>query len=154
MKAPKVAVVLGSKSDLPALPGGEELLGRFGIGYDVIVASAHRQPKKVANLASKAEAKGYEVIIAVAGYAAHLAGVVAAHTTLPVIGVPLDGSPLNGVDSLYSMAMMPAGVPVATVTVGKAGVKNAAVLAAEILALKYPKVKKALVDFRKEMARG
>ena len=154
MKAPQVAVVLGSKSDLPALPGGEELLGRFGIGYDVIVASAHRQPKKVANLASKAEAKGYEVIIAVAGYAAHLAGVVASHTTLPVIGVPLDGSPLNGVDSLYSMAMMPAGVPVATVTVGKAGVKNAAVLAAEILALKYPKVKKALVDFRKEMARG
>jgi len=154
MKAPKVAVVLGSKSDLPALPGGEELLGRFGIGYDVIVASAHRQPKKVANLASKAEAKGYEVIIAVAGYAAHLAGVVASHTTLPVIGVPLDGSPLNGVDSLYSMAMMPAGVPVATVTVGKAGVKNAAVLAAEILALKYPKVKKALVDFRKEMAKG
>lgn len=154
MKSPKVAVVLGSKSDLPALPGGEELLGRFGIGYDVIVASAHRQPKKVASLASRAEAKGYEVIIAVAGYAAHLAGVVAAHTTLPVIGVPLDGSPLNGVDSLYSMVMMPAGVPVATVTVGKAGVKNAAVLAAEILALKYPKVKKALVDFRKEMAKG
>ena len=154
MKAPKIIVVLGSKSDLPALPGGEELLERFGIGYDVVVASAHRQPKKVANLASKAEAKGYEAVVAVAGYAAHLAGVVAAHTTLPVIGVPLDGSPLNGVDSLYSMAMMPAGVPVATVTVGRAGVKNAAVLAAEILAIKYPKVKKALVEFRREMAKG
>ena len=154
MKAPKAAVILGSKSDLPTLPGGEELLQRFGIGYEVIVASAHRQPRKVASFAGKAEEKGYEVIIAVAGYSAHLAGVVAAHTTLPVIGVPLDGSPLQGVDSLYSMVMMPAGIPVATVTVGKAGVKNAAVLAAEILALKYPKVKKALIEFRKELARG
>lgn len=154
MKAPKVAIVLGSKSDLPALPGGEELLQRFGIGYEVTVASAHRQPRKVAGLAKKAEERGYEVVIALAGYAAHLAGVLAAHTPLPVIGVPLDGSPLQGVDSLYSMAMMPAGVPVATVTVGRAGVKNAAVLAAEILALKYPAVKRALSEYRRELARG
>lgn len=154
MKAPRVAVVLGSKSDLPFLPGGEELLQRFGIGYDVLVASAHRQPQRVANFAKKAEGKGYEVVIALAGYAAHLAGVLASHTPLPVVGVPLDGSPLQGVDSLYSMAMMPAGVPVATVTVGKAGVKNAAVLAAEILALKYPHVRKALAEYRRELARG
>ncbi len=154
MKKPKIAVVLGSRSDLPALPGGEELLQRFGIDYDVIVASAHRQPQKVANLAKKAEQKGYEVVVALAGYAAHLAGVLAAHTPLPVIGVPLDGSPLQGVDSLYSMAMMPAGIPVATVTVGKAGVKNAAVLAAEILALKYPAVRKTLAEYRRELARG
>jgi 5-(carboxyamino)imidazole ribonucleotide mutase len=154
MKKPRVAVILGSKSDLPALPGGEELLERFGIEYKVIVASAHRQPRKVANFAAKAEKEGFEAIIAVAGYAAHLAGVVAAGTILPVIGVPLDSSPLRGVDSLYSMAMMPAGVPVATVTVGKAGVKNAAVLAARILALKYPAVKKALEEYVKELARG
>ena len=154
MKTPRVAVVLGSKSDLPTLPGGEQLLQRFGIDYKIIVASAHRQPAKVTALAKKAEKEGYEVVIAIAGYAAHLAGVLAAQTPLPVIGVPLDGSPLNGIDSLYSMAMMPAGVPVATVTVGKAGVKNAAVLAAEILALKYPKVKKALEEFRKELAKG
>jgi 5-(carboxyamino)imidazole ribonucleotide mutase len=152
--APKVAVVLGSKSDLPSLPGGEELLQRFGIEYDVVVASAHRQPARVANFAKRAESKGYEVVIALAGYAAHLAGVLAAQTPLPVIGVPLDGSPLKGVDSLYSMAMMPAGVPVATVTVGKAGVKNAAVLAAEILALKYPKVKEELMAYRRRLARG
>lgn len=154
MKKPRVAVILGSKSDLPALPGGEQLLERFGIEYKVIVASAHRQPRKVANFAAKAEKEGFEAIIAVAGYAAHLAGVVAAGTILPVIGVPLDSSPLQGVDSLYSMAMMPAGVPVATVTVGKAGVKNAAVLAARILALKYPPVKKALEEYVKELARG
>ena len=154
MKKPRVAVILGSKSDLPALPGGEELLERFGIEYKVIVASAHRQPRKVANFAAKAEKEGFEAIIAVAGYAAHLAGVVAAGTILPVIGVPLDSSPLRGVDSLYSMAMMPAGVPVATVTVGKAGVKNAAVLAARILALKYPPVKKALEEYVKELAKG
>ena len=154
MKKPRVAVILGSKSDLPALPGGEELLARFGIDHQVTVASAHRQPRKVATFAKKAEDNGFEVIIAVAGYAAHLAGVVAAGTTLPVIGVPLDSSPLQGVDSLYSMVMMPAGVPVATVTVGKAGVKNAAVLAAEILALKYPAVKTALLEFRKEQAKG
>lgn len=154
MKKPRIAVILGSKSDLPALPGGEQLLERFGIEYKVIVASAHRQPRKVANFAAKAEKEGFEAIIAVAGYAAHLAGVVAAGTILPVIGVPLDSSPLKGVDSLYSMAMMPAGVPVATVTVGKAGVKNAAVLAARILALKYPPVKKALNEYTKELARG
>jgi 5-(carboxyamino)imidazole ribonucleotide mutase len=154
MKKPRVAVILGSKSDLPALPGGEQLLERFGIEYKVIVASAHRQPRKVANFAAKAEKEGFEAIIAVAGYAAHLAGVVAAGTILPVIGVPLDSSPLQGVDSLYSMAMMPAGVPVATVTVGKAGVKNAAVLAARILALKYPPVKKALEEYVKELAKG
>jgi 5-(carboxyamino)imidazole ribonucleotide mutase len=154
MKKPRVAVILGSKSDLPALGGGEELLERFGIDYRVIVASAHRQPRKVANFAARAEKDGFEAIIAIAGYAAHLAGVVAAGTILPVIGVPLDSSPLAGVDSLYSMAMMPAGVPVATVTVGKAGVKNAAVLAARILALSHPAVKKALEEYRKELAKG
>ena len=110
----------GRERELPALPGGEQRLERFGIEYKVVVASAHRQPRKVANCAAKAEKEGFEAIIAVAGYAAHLAGVVAAGTILPVIGVPLDSSPLKGVDSLYSMAMMPAGVPVAGPVLGLA----------------------------------
>jgi phosphoribosylaminoimidazole carboxylase PurE protein len=154
MSKPRVAIIVGSKSDLPFLPEGERLLTRLGIDSRVIVASAHRQPQKVRNIARTAETKGYEVLIAAAGYAAHLAGVLAAGTTLPVIGVPLDTSPLKGMDALLSMAQMPAGVPVATVTVGRSGVKNAAVLAARILALKYPPVKEAIQQYRKELAKG
>jgi phosphoribosylaminoimidazole carboxylase PurE protein len=151
---PRIAVVLGSTSDLPYLAGLEELLARFGIAHEVVVASAHRQPEKVAAFARSAEARGCEVVVACAGYAAHLAGVLAALTPLPVIGVPLDSSPLKGMDSLLSMVQMPGGVPVATVTIGKSGVKNAAVLAAQILALKYPAVKKAVTAYRKELAKG
>jgi 5-(carboxyamino)imidazole ribonucleotide mutase len=154
VKTPKIAIVLGSKSDLPFLADVERLLGRFGIGHQVVVASAHRQPAKVAAFARGAEKAGYEVLVACAGYAAHLPGVIAALTTLPVIGVPLDTSPLRGEDALLSIVQMPGGIPVAAVTIGKAGVKNAAVFAAEILALKYPAVKTALLAYRKELARG
>jgi 5-(carboxyamino)imidazole ribonucleotide mutase len=154
MKAAKIAIVLGSKSDLPYLADVEPLLERFGIGHRVLIASAHRQPAKVAAFARGAEKEGYEVIVACAGFAAHLPGVIASLTTLPVIGVPLDTSPLRGEDALLSIVQMPAGIPVAAVTIGKAGVKNAAVLAAEILALKHPSVKERLVAYRRELSRG
>lgn len=154
MSRPKVAVVLGSKSDLPYLAGLGELLDRFGIGHRVVVASAHRTPAKVAAFARSAQKNGYEVVVACAGYAAHLPGVLASLTPLPVIGVPLDSSPLRGADSLLAIVQMPGGVPVATVTIGKAGVKNAGVLAAQILALKYPAVRRALLAYRAELATG
>jgi 5-(carboxyamino)imidazole ribonucleotide mutase len=154
MKSPKIAIVLGSKNDLPYLADVEPLLGRFGIAHRIVVASAHRQPAKVAAFARGAEKEGCEVVIACAGYAAHLPGVIAALTALPVIGVPLDTSPLRGQDALLSIVQMPGGVPVAAVTIGKAGVRNAAVFAAEILALKYPEVKAALTAYRRELARG
>ena len=154
MKGPKIAIVLGSKSDLPYLADVETLLGRFGIAHRVVVASAHRQPVKVAAFARAADREGYEVLVACAGYAAHLPGVIAALTTLPVIGVPLDTSPLRGEDALLSIVQMPGGIPVAAVTIGKAGVKNAAVLAAEILALKHPAVRTALLAYRRELAKG
>jgi 5-(carboxyamino)imidazole ribonucleotide mutase len=154
MKAPKIAFVLGSKSDLPYLADVDGLLGRFGIGHQVLVASAHRQPAKVAAFARGAAKQGVEVIVACAGYAAHLPGVIASLTTLPVIGVPLDTSPLRGEDALLAIVQMPGGIPVAAVTIGKAGVKNAAVLAAQILALKYPAIRRALLDYRRELARG
>jgi 5-(carboxyamino)imidazole ribonucleotide mutase len=146
----KVAVVMGSKSDEPLMESCFETLDYFRIPYDVKVLSAHRTIDEVIEFARKAE-KDYEVIIAAAGYAAHLAGVIAAKTTLPVIGIPLDSSPLKGIDSLLSIVQMPGGVPVATVTVGKSGAKNAAVLAAQILAIKYPKLKQKLKEYREEM---
>lgn len=146
----KVAVIMGSKSDEPLMESCFETLDYFRIPYDVKVLSAHRTIDEVIEFARKAE-KDYEVIIAAAGYAAHLAGVIAAKTTLPVIGIPLDSSPLKGIDSLLSIVQMPGGVPVATVTVGKSGAKNAAVLAAQILAIKYPKLKQKLKEYREEM---
>jgi len=154
VKGPGIAVLLGSKSDLPYLEGLDKTLARFKVAHEVVVASAHRQPRKVASAVRSAERRGVEVIVACAGYAAHLPGVVASLTTLPVIGVPLDTSPLRGEDSLLAIVQMPGGIPVAAVTIGKAGVKNAAVLAAEILALKYPAVKAALADYRAELAKG
>ena len=144
----KVAVLLGSKSDEQAMAGCTEYLGKFGIPYELKVSSAHRQPAQTADFVTGAEAAGFAVIIAAAGMAAHLAGFAAAHTTLPVIGVPLDGSALNGVDALYSTVQMPAGIPVATVAIGGAGAKNAAVLAAEILALTDGTLRTKLADFR------
>lgn len=135
------------------MQGCVDYLIRFGIPYDVRISSAHRQPDETSTFVKQAEANGYAVIIAAAGMAAHLAGFAAAHTTLPVIGVPLEGSALNGVDSLYSTVQMPAGIPVATVAIGQAGAKNAAVLAAEILALHDPALKQRLLDFRKNGAK-
>ena len=144
----RVAVLLGSKSDEQAMAGCIEYLAKFGIPHDLRISSAHRQPDQTAAFVKGAEAEGYGVIIAAAGMAAHLAGFAAAHTTLPVIGVPLEGSALNGVDALYSTVQMPAGIPVATVAIGSAGAKNAAVLAAEILALTDEGLRGKLAEFR------
>jgi 5-(carboxyamino)imidazole ribonucleotide mutase len=145
----KVAVLLGSKSDEQVMQGCLEYLAKFGIQYDLRISSAHRQPEETAAFVKGAESSGYSLIIAAAGMAAHLPGVAASLTTLPVIGVPLEGSALNGIDALYSIVQMPAGIPVATVAIGSAGAKNAAVLAAEILALQDSAIKERLLAFRK-----
>jgi phosphoribosylaminoimidazole carboxylase PurE protein len=144
-----VAVIIGSKSDQSIMAESTRHLEYFGIPTQQFILSAHRTPDKTAQFAREARDKGVKVIIAGAGMAAHLAGVIAAHTTLPVIGVPLPGSELNGVDALYSMVQMPSGVPVATMAIGKSGAVNAAVLAAEILAVTDDKIYKRLVEFKK-----
>ncbi len=144
----KVAVLLGSTSDQQTMQGCLDYLKHFGILHELHILSAHRQPDETAAFVKGAEQAGVSLIIAAAGMAAHLPGVVASHTTLPVIGVPLDGSPLHGLDALYSIVQMPAGIPVATVAVGGAGAKNAAVLAAEILALSDPALAQRLKDER------
>jgi 5-(carboxyamino)imidazole ribonucleotide mutase len=131
----KVAILLGSSSDEEVMKGCTDYLTRFGIPHDLKISSAHRQPDETAAFVKGAAEAGYGILIAAAGMAAHLPGVAASYTTLPVIGVPLAGSELRGVDALYSIVQMPAGIPVATVAIGPAGAKNAAVLAAEILAL-------------------
>ncbi len=145
---------MGSKSDAEVMGEVSRTLSALGIPCTTTVASAHRSPGRTQKLAREAEVQGYSVIIAGAGAAAHLAGVVAAETVLPVIGVPLASSPLLGLDSLLSTAQMPGGVPVATMAVGKAGAQNAAYLAAQILALSDPKLKKRLRDRRRKMAEG
>ncbi len=132
---PKVAVISGSTSDSEYVAETERYLGYFGVSYSSRVLSAHRAPDEVAKFAKSAADSGYKVLIAEAGMAAHLAGVLAAHTHLPVIGVPLPGSALRGEDALHSTVQMPAGVPVATMAIGKPGAANAAVLAVEILAV-------------------
>ncbi len=149
----KVAIVMGSESDRAVLVDCKRYLDYFGVSYDEMVLSAHRTPKQTAAFAEEAEARGYRVIIAAAGMAAHLAGVIAAHTTLPVLGVPLAASALGGVDALYSIVQMPAGVPVGTLGIGKAGAVNAAVLAVEILSLSDSKLKEALRHFKEHGSR-
>ena len=134
------------------MAGCGELLLKFGIPFKQVVSSAHRQPDQTVQLVKQAEKDGVKVIIAAAGMAAHLPGVAASHTILPVIGVPMAGSALNGVDALYSIVQMPAGIPVATVAIGSHGAKNAAILAAEILALSDSKIKSKLEEYRKELA--
>ena len=146
----KVAVIMGSKSDLPVVEGCIKKLASFGIEVDAHVISAHRTPDAAHEYAAAAEERGIEVIIAAAGKAAHLAGVVAAYTTLPVIGIPVKSSVLDGIDSLLSTVQMPPGIPVATVAID--GADNAALLAVEILSLKYPDLKKKLKDNKKRMA--
>ena len=150
---PLVAILSGSASDSEFVSATEEYLDYFGVEYESNVISAHRNPEKVSEYVSGAHTRGIKVIIAQAGMAAHLAGVVAAHTILPVIGVPLPGSHLNGKDSLYSTVQMPAGIPVATMAIGKAGSRNAAVLATEILALGDEGLLKKLNDFRAQGAK-
>ncbi|MBK7258729.1 MAG: 5-(carboxyamino)imidazole ribonucleotide mutase [Ignavibacteriae bacterium] len=149
----KVAVLLGSTSDEEVMKGCTDYLTKFGIPWDLKILSAHRTPDATAAFVKSAEENGYALIIAAAGMAAHLPGVAAAYTTLPVIGVPLAGSELRGVDALYAIVQMPAGIPVATVAIGSAGAKNAAVLAAEILALGEPVLTTRLREFRAAGAR-
>ncbi len=146
-----VSVLMGSDSDLSVMEGTVKTLKDFSIGFEVRVLSAHRTPVEAAEYAEKAASRGIRVIIAGAGAAAHLAGVIASKTILPVIGVPIDSSPLNGVDALYSTVQMPGGIPVATVAIGKAGAVNAALLAVEILALSDDTLSTKLLDYRKEL---
>ena len=147
-ETPLVGVVMGSTSDREIMEGSTEILKELMIPCETRVISAHRTPKQARQYAETAADRGLEVIIAGAGWAAHLAGFLAAHTTLPVIGVPIDSSPLKGVDALLSTVQMPPGIPVATVALGKGGAKNAAVLAAEILALKHPAVAEQVKRYR------
>jgi 5-(carboxyamino)imidazole ribonucleotide mutase/phosphoribosylamine--glycine ligase len=150
-ETPRVAVVMGSDSDSEIMQGCIDILREFEIPHEVRVLSAHRTPEQTKTYAESAADRGIEVIIAGAGWAAHLAGFMAAHTSLPVIGIPIDSSPLKGMDALLSTVQMPPGIPVATVSVGSGGSKNAAVLAAQILALKYPAVSEKLKDFRRKL---
>jgi len=150
--AGKVLVIMGSKSDAEVMGEVGRTLAALGVPCTTTVASAHRSPERTRKLAREAEERGYRVIVAGAGAAAHLAGVVAAETVLPVIGVPLASSPLSGLDSLLSTVQMPGGVPVAGMAIGKAGARNAAYLAAQILAVSNPNLRKKLKGLRKEMA--
>src|SRR4030043_1387934 len=149
---PQVLIVMGSDSDMPVMEETGKILKKLGISYEMVIASAHRTPERAIRLASEAEGKGVDVIIAGAGMAAHLAGVLAAHTIIPVIGVPIDSSSLKGLDSLLSTVQMPPGVPVATMAIGKAGAKNAAILSAQIIGRKDPKVAKRLKEYKKKMS--
>ncbi|OKY76552.1 MAG: 5-(carboxyamino)imidazole ribonucleotide mutase [Desulfobulbaceae bacterium DB1] len=149
----KVGIVMGSDSDLPVMKAASDFLKEMGIGCEMTVASAHRTPERAAEYASTARSRGLKVIIAGAGMAAHLAGVLAAHTTLPVIGVPIDSSSLKGLDSLLSTVQMPPGIPVATMAIGKAGAKNAAILATQILSVAEEEFAVKMDAFKKKMAR-
>jgi phosphoribosylamine---glycine ligase len=151
-RPPEVGIVMGSDSDLAVMDEAAKMLARFGVSCEITVASAHRSPRRAMEFAATAQKRGMKVIIAGAGHAAHLAGVMAAHTTLPVIGVPIDSSCLNGVDALYSTVQMPPGIPVATVSIGKSGGKNAGILAVQILAVSDPALQKKLAWFKQEMA--
>jgi len=151
---PSVAVIMGSSSDLPMMQETLKVLNELGIEYELQVISAHRTPEKTREYAKGAAERGIEVIIAGAGGAAHLAGVIASWTPLPVIGVPLPTSDLKGVDALYAMVQMPAGVPVATMAIGKPGAKNAAYFAAQVLALKHEKIRAAVEQHRHRLAHG
>jgi len=153
MRDSKILVMVGSKSDQDTMSKGIGILKEFEIPYQMEICSAHRNPEKTKALARSAENTGIKVIIAGAGMAAHLPGVIASHTTLPVIGVPLNASPLSGLDSLFSIVQMPSGVPVATVSIGETGAKNAAILAIQILAISDEKLKKRLQKFKGELSR-
>lgn len=152
MIQPKVAIALGSDSDYPIIQEMILILEDFGIPYEINISSAHRSPDRTHRYAATLEERGVQVVIACAGAAAHLAGVIASHTILPVIGVPIDSSPLKGIDSLLATAMMPAGVPVATMGIGKAGATNAGVLAVQILARNDPALAISLKEHKKQMA--
>jgi len=149
-----VSIVMGSDSDLEIMREAGKALDEFGIGYEMDVTSAHRSPDRTADFARKAAGRGIQVIIAGAGGAAHLAGVIAAHTTLPVIGVPIPSTSLQGMDSLLATVQMPAGIPVATVAIGKPGATNAGILAAQILALSSAELTKKMAAHKQKLADG
>ncbi|MBI3601201.1 MAG: 5-(carboxyamino)imidazole ribonucleotide mutase [Nitrospinae bacterium] len=149
---PLVGIVMGSDSDLPVMEEAASVLDSFGVGYEITITSAHRSPDKTREYVRSAEKRGIKIIIAGAGWAAHLAGVIAAETTLPVIGVPIDSSPLLGLDSILSTLQMPSGIPVATMALGKGGAKNAAILAVQILAVSDESLQKKLRAYKKKLA--
>jgi len=153
MKRAIVGIVLGSDSDLSTMKEAADILEKFKVPYEMTISSAHRSPERTINYAKRAEKKGLKVLIVGAGGAAHLAGVVASHTTLPVIGIPMYTEPLKGRDSLYSTVQMPKGVPVATMAIGKSGAANGAVMAAEILALSDAQIRKELKKYKADLAR-
>jgi phosphoribosylamine--glycine ligase len=149
---PQVLILMGSDSDAPVMQAAVDALNEFGISSEMTVASAHRSPERVMRLVHEAPGRGVQLFIVGAGAAAHLGGVVAAHTTLPVIGVPIDSSPLKGMDALLSTVQMPPGVPVATVSIGEPGATNAGVLAAQILGVGDPGLAKKLADYKTKLA--
>src|SRR6266852_3130913 len=154
MSKPLVSIVMGSDSDLETMREAGKALEEFGIAYEIDVTSAHRSPDRTADFARQAIDRGIRVIIAGAGGAAHLAGVIAAHTTVPVIGVPIPSTSLQGMDSLLATVQMPAGIPVATVAIGKSGATNAGILAAQILALNDPEIAKKMAAHKEKLAQG
>jgi phosphoribosylaminoimidazole carboxylase PurE protein len=154
MANPLVSIVMGSDSDLEIMREAARALDEFGIAHEIDITSAHRAPRKTAEFARNAAGRGIKVIIAGAGGAAHLAGVIAAESTLPVIGVPIPSSSLQGLDSLLATVQMPAGIPVATVAIGKAGATNAGILAAQMLALGDPDLAKKLHAHKEKLAKG
>ena len=149
---PLVAVIMGSKSDVETMRHATETLGRFGVAHETKILSAHRTPEQTVAYARAAQARGLEVIIAGAGGAAHLAGVIAAHTVLPVLGVPMEIPALKGLDSLLSIVQMPAGIPVGTLGIGKSGAVNAALLAVSIVANRHPELRDKLRAYREQQA--
>ncbi len=153
MNKPLVLIIMGSDSDLLVMEATAKVLEEFGVPFEMRISSAHRSPKRTAELAAGAAGRGIRVIIAGAGMAAHLAGVIAAETTLPVIGVPMGGGALNGVDALYSTVQMPSGIPVATMAIGAAGASNAGIFAARILALNDAELAGKLEAYREQMGR-
>ncbi len=152
IKNPLVAIVMGSDSDLDVMKQAAAVLKKFDIGYEMTVASAHRSPDRASKYAKTARDRGIKVIIAGAGHAAHLAGSIAAYTTLPIIGIPIDSSCLQGLDALLSTVQMPPGIPVATMAIGKSGARNAAVLALQILALSDENLHEKLANYKQELA--
>jgi 5-(carboxyamino)imidazole ribonucleotide mutase len=152
MTEPKVLILMGSDSDLSTMEETVRVLTDFGVPLEIHVSSAHRSPEKTSKLAREAEGRGIQIVICAAGVAAHLAGVVAAETRLPVVAVPMLGGALNGVDALYSMVQMPAGIPVGTMAIGKAGAKNAGLFAVQILSLADPALRSKFAEFRVQMA--
>jgi len=151
MEKPQVAILMGSRSDAETMKAAASILQEFGIGYEMRVLSAHRTPHETREYVEHCETSGVEVLIAGAGFAAHLAGSLAAYSVLPVIGVPLDSSSLQGLDALLSTVQMPGGIPVASMTIGKAGAKNAGLFAVQILSRKNPDLVEKLKAYRKRM---